>query len=48
MAFKKGDRYECTEGCCGCAIEVTKSAAADCTGSQAPKCCCGREMKKVS
>jgi len=47
MALRTGERYRCPDGSCGCEIEVTKGAAAGQGGNQAPRCCCGKEMKKV-
>ena len=46
MALKKGERYSCSDPNCGCEIEVTKSAPETCSGKEAPRCCCGREMVK--
>ena len=43
MALQTGERYRC-----GCEIEVTKGASPNCGGNQAPRCCCGKEMEKVS
>lgn len=48
MAFKKGERYRCPDEKCGCEIEVMKGAAPGEGGDQAPRCCCGKEMQKVS
>ncbi len=46
MALQKGERYRCPGPDCGCEIEVTKGAARG--GDQNPRCCCGKEMKKVN
>jgi hypothetical protein len=47
MPLVKGEKYECPDPNCGCAIEVTKGADPGCRGTYAPRCCCGKEMKKV-
>ena len=48
MALQKGERYRCPDPNCGCEIEVTKGAQSGAGGNQAPRCCCGKEMQKVS
>ena len=48
MALQTGERYRCSDSNCGCEIEVTKGANPSCGGNQAPRCCCGKEMQKVS
>lgn len=48
MALQKGERYRCPDPNCGCEIEVTKGAKPGSGGNQAPRCCCGKEMQKVS
>jgi hypothetical protein len=48
MALQKGERYRCTNENCGCEIEVTRGAQPGGGGNQDPRCCCGREMEKVS
>ena len=48
MAFQEGERYRCPDADCGCEIEVTKAAAPGKGGDEAPRCCCGMDMKKVS
>jgi len=45
--FKKGERFRCPEPSCGCEIEVTKGAPESCEGKSKPRCCCGRDMKKI-
>ncbi|HVS11954.1 MAG TPA: hypothetical protein VMS76_18965 [Planctomycetota bacterium] len=47
MAFKEGERYRCTDASCGCEVQVTQGAKPGQGGSQNPRCCCGKEMKKV-
>jgi hypothetical protein len=47
MALQTGERYKCTDPHCGSEIEVTKGAVPECHGNQLPRCCCGKEMKKV-
>ncbi len=47
MPLKKGERYRCPDRNCGCEIEVTKSAPANCKGNMNPRCCCGKEMERV-
>jgi len=44
MSLKQGEIYTCTDAKCGCEIKVIKSAAPGCTGTAAPRCCCGKEM----
>lgn len=46
MALRTGEEYTCTNDDCGCQIEVTRGAP-DGGGDQAPRCCCGSEMKKT-
>ena len=46
MAFKQGDVYKCPDAECGCEVTVTKGAAEDQGGDQAPTCCCGHTMVK--
>ncbi len=46
MPFTKGEVYQCPDESCGCEVTVTKSAPADCEGSQNPTCCYGKEMTK--
>ncbi|GAC1445923.1 MAG: hypothetical protein NVSMB56_00650 [Pyrinomonadaceae bacterium] len=48
MALQKGKRYRCLDADCGCEIEVTKGATHGKGGDQSPRCCCGKEMQKVS
>lgn len=47
MALEKGERYGCPDAECGCEIEVTKGAAEGKGGDQNPRCCCGKEMRKI-
>ena len=47
MPFVKGDRYRCPDPECGCEVEVTKGAAPGKGGAQSPRCCCGKEVRKV-
>lgn len=47
MALKEGEQYRCPDPGCGCEVTVTKSAAADDAGDQAPRCCCGHSMEKT-
>jgi hypothetical protein len=47
MAFKEGDVYQCPDQKCGCEITVTKGCEAGQGGNLAPRCCCGKEMKKI-
>ena len=44
--MQTGERYRCTDQGCGCEIEVLKASAAKDAG-MAPRCCCGRDMKRV-
>jgi hypothetical protein len=46
MSLKQGEVYVCKDPKCGCEITVTKGAAASCTGTAAPRCCCGKDMAK--
>ena len=46
MPLKEGEVYKCTDPKCGCEITVTKGAAPDCGGEEAPRCCCSKEMVK--
>lgn len=48
MALQTGERYHCSDPNCGCEIEVTKGASPNCGGNQVPRCCCGKDMEKVS
>ncbi|WP_298866680.1 hypothetical protein [uncultured Microbacterium sp.] len=48
MALKEGEQYRCPDPACGCEIRVTKGAVETDTGDQAPRCCCGHSMEKVS
>ncbi len=48
MALQTGERYRCSDENCGCEIEVTKGAPPTCGGNNAPRCCCGKEMQKIS
>jgi hypothetical protein len=48
MALKKGEKYQCTDPNCATEIEVTKGANPSCQGNLAPRCCCGKEMKKAA
>src|SRR5437016_7364209 len=48
MAFKQGEVYKCPDPKCGCEITVTKGAAPTCHRTQAPRCCCGKDMVKKS
>jgi hypothetical protein len=43
MAMKKGEKYECTNQECGCAVSVTRGSEAP-GATRAPRCCCGEEM----
>jgi hypothetical protein len=45
MSLKQRDCYRCTNPDCGCEVVVTKDANAEQT--QAPRCSCGQEMRKV-
>ena len=47
MLFEKGDRFKCPDSACGCEIEVTRGAPESCNGTEAPRCCCGRDMVKL-
>jgi len=48
MAIQKGDKFRCPDATCGCEVEVTKGCAKPgAGGNMTPKCCCGKEMKKV-
>jgi hypothetical protein len=47
MAFKEGEVYRCPDHECGCEIKVIRGAAPGKGGDQNPRCCCGKEMKKV-
>jgi hypothetical protein len=47
MALRTGEEYTCTKDDCGCQIEVTRGAPDGGGGDQAPRCCCGSEMKKT-
>ena len=47
MALQQGEKYRCSDANCGCEIAVTKGAKAGMGGNLNPKCCCGKEMKKV-
>lgn len=47
MALQEGERYECSDPDCGCAIQVSKGAAPGKGGNQAPRWCCGKEMRKM-
>jgi hypothetical protein len=44
MSWKQGETYQCTDPKCGCEIQVTRGAAATCSGALNPRCCCGKEM----
>ncbi|CPT96447.1 Uncharacterised protein [Mycobacteroides abscessus] len=46
MPFRKGEIYRCPQTDCGCELTVTQAAPPDCTGQQAPRCCCGQSMIK--
>ena len=46
MAFKQDEVYKCPDPNCGCELTVTKGASPACTGNQASRCCCGKEMVK--
>ena len=46
MALQKGERYRSPD--CGCEIEVTKGAQPGGEGNQNPRCCCGKEMQKIT
>lgn len=48
MSFKEGERYDCPDPECGCEILVTRGAAEGKGGDQNPRCCCGKEMQRVS
>jgi len=48
MALQKGERYLCPDQECGCEIEVTKGAASGKGRNMAPRCCCGKEMHKLT
>jgi len=47
MAFKKDERYRCPDADCGCEIEVTKGPQPGKGGDLNPRCCCGKEMKRI-
>jgi hypothetical protein len=44
MILQKGQRYRCQNRECAAEMAVTKDSV---EGASNPKCCCGREMKKV-
>jgi hypothetical protein len=44
MSLKQGEIYICTDAKCGCELKVIKGAAPGCSGTAAPRCCCGKEM----
>ncbi len=48
MAWKPGDRYQCPDSNCGCAVEVTKGPSGNMGNDNPPRCCCGREMEKTT
>jgi hypothetical protein len=47
LKMQTGEHYRCSDLDCGCEIQVTKGAALDKGGNQDPRCCCGKEMKKI-
>lgn len=47
MALQKGEKYRCTDPDCACEIEVTRGPKGA-GGNQNPRCCCGKEMQKIS
>ncbi|WP_440998546.1 hypothetical protein [Fodinibius sp. SL11] len=42
MPLKKGEVYQCPNKNCGCEVTVIKEAPSDCSGTQNPTCCCGK------
>nr|CAA9254753.1 hypothetical protein AVDCRST_MAG63-2091 [uncultured Armatimonadetes bacterium] len=42
--MRPGDTFVARE--CGCAFTVTSGPSSDDMATQAPRCCCGHEMKK--
>lgn len=46
MALQKGEVYQCPDRDCGCEITVTGGAAEGKGGTQNPRCCYGKEMKR--
>jgi hypothetical protein len=48
MALQTGETYRCPDQDCGCEVQVTKGPKEGDGGNQAPKCCCGHSMEKVS
>lgn len=48
MALQTGEKYRCPDQDCACEIQVTKGAKEGHGGNQAPTCCCGHSMEKVS
>ncbi len=46
MSLKKGAVYSCPDPKCGAEVQVTKGAAATCSGTVVPRCCCGKDMVK--
>lgn len=47
MALRKGEIYRCQDERCACEIQVTRGAAEGGGGTHLPRCCCGKDMKKV-
>lgn len=47
MALRKGEIYRCPEESCACEIAVVKGAEPGGGGDHPPRCCCGREMRKI-
>lgn len=47
MAMRTGEKYRCPNPHCGCEIEVTQGAGSE-GGIQSPRCCCGKEMEKLT
>lgn len=48
MAMRKGEIYRCPDKSCGCEIQVTMGAREGSGGDLSPRCCCGRDMEKLS
>lgn len=46
MPLQKNDEVKCTDEKCGCSMKVTEAPAQPPKAEQAPRCCCGSEMKK--